>query len=207
MNTPKIKICGITTKEQAIEISSFNIHALGFVLYPPSPRYIDPESLSKITKVLPPFIKSVGVVVNETLESLNEIWEKAGLDLIQLSGDENPEYCQVLSKQGIRWLKAHRVKSNEDLASIEDFPGDYVLLDAWSDKEYGGTGKTLDWELLNKSEIKKQIILAGGLKPENVREAIKAANPYAIDVSSGVEELPGVKSIAKVKKLLNEIHD
>jgi len=205
MRRTKIKICGITQKDQALQIGSMEIDAMGFVLYPPSPRFIEPEKLKQIIPELPPFLKTIGVFVNESIESLISIVRKTGLDMVQLSGDETPEYCVALTLKGISWIKGIRVESEIDFHLLNTFNSNYFLLDAWSEKEYGGTGKTLDWDKIKERKDSKQIILAGGLKPNNVKEAIQKVRPYAIDVSSGVEIEPGIKSLAKVERLIQEI--
>ncbi len=201
----RIKICGITQKDQALEIGSLEIDAMGFILYPPSPRYISPEKLKPILSVLPPFLKTIGVFVNEPIDALVSIVHQTGLDMVQLSGDETVDYCTTLSEIGVSWIKGIRIKNEDDYQLLNTFNTNYFLLDAWSDKEYGGTGKTLDWDKIKETKNSKQIILAGGIKPDNVKNAIQKVNPYAIDVSSGVEIEPGVKSMEKVRKLIREI--
>ncbi len=205
MKRTRIKICGLTSKEQAVEISLMDVDALGFILYPPSPRYIESEKLTDIIKHLPPFTKSVGIFVNESQENVVSIVRKTGIDLVQLSGDESPEYCNALSDQGIQWIKGLRVKDSTDLENLKHYSSDYFLLDAWSDKEFGGTGKTFDWNLIHKQDKEKKLVLAGGINEKNVQEAIRKVKPYALDVSSGVEISPGNKSIEKVKNLLKQV--
>ncbi len=205
MKRTKIKICGLTQKDQALEIGSMEIDAMGFILYPPSPRYIEPELLKSILLDLPPFLKSIGVFVNEPVDSLVSIVQQTGLDMAQLSGDETPEYCAVLSEKGVSWIKGIRVKDKIDYQLLNTFNSSYFLLDAWSEKEYGGTGKTLNWNEIKHRKNLKHIILAGGIKPNNVKNAIQKVRPYAIDVSSGVEIEPGIKSLDKVRKLIQEI--
>lgn len=205
MKRPKIKICGITTVEQAIEISHLNIDAIGFVLFPPSPRFIKLEKVKSIVASLPPYVTTVGVVVNEPINTIKEMFSKTGLELIQLSGEESPEYCQSLTDLGIKWIKTFRIKKEFDFNILKEFPSKYFLFDAWSKKEYGGTGKSFDWKILNKNLSDYHIILAGGINEQNVVDAIKTAQPYGIDLSSGVEVKPGVKSINKIKKLIGTI--
>lgn len=201
-----IKICGLTQKKQALEIARLGINAMGFILYPPSPRFIALDILQSITSELPPFCKSVGVFVNKPINDLITLFHQSGLELAQLHGEETPEYCNELSNQGVSWIKTIRLKSRDDLKKIDDYSGDQFLLDAWSQNEYGGTGKTIDWSLAKEATLRADIILAGGITPKNISEAIKEVAPYGIDVSSGVEISPGVKSMDKVVQLLNQIN-
>lgn len=205
MNHTKVKICGLTQVEQAIQISEMGVDALGFILYPPSPRYIEPAAIKKIIDKIPPLVKTVGVFVNESVESLKSMMDHAGLDLAQLSGDESPSYCQSLSDLGIRWIKAIRVKDQSSIDLIKTYPTKDFLVDAWSKTEYGGTGETFDWGLIKQLSGDYRLTLAGGLNERNVQEAIDQVQPYAVDVSSGVEIKPGVKSISKVRTLLNSL--
>ena len=205
MKRVRVKICGITIKEQALAIAALNVDALGFILYQKSPRYIKPNKIRSIINVLPPFVKTVGVFVNESIADLTEIMLQSGLDLAQLSGDESPDYCRQLTENGISWIRSFRIRDPADLDQTALFPANYILLDAWSDKDFGGTGKTFDWHIIDQLPDRYEIILAGGINIENVEKAIKSVQPYGIDVSSGVEESPGVKSIEKVKALLKRI--
>lgn len=205
MISTKIKICGLTKIEQAVEIAELGVDALGFILYPPSPRYIEPAGITKILRSLPPLVKTVGVFVNEPVESLKTIMSDTGLELAQLSGDESPEYCQTLTEMGIRWIKAIRVKDRSSLDLMEAYPSSDFLVDAWSKTEYGGTGETFDWNLLKELTGNYRIILAGGLNEKNVGAAVEKVNPYAVDLSSGVEIEPGVKSIEKVRALIKSL--
>ncbi len=205
MHRTRVKICGITSPAQAREIAALNVDALGFILYPPSPRYIEPEQIKIILADLPPFLTKVGVFVNEPLDKLIETIRAAGLDLAQLSGDESPGYCSALSKNGISWIKAFRVGEKFDEAEFDRYPQNFFLLDAWSKDEYGGTGKTCDWKLAHRASQKFQVILAGGLEVDNIQQAIEQVQPYGIDVSSGVETAPGIKSIEKIREMLARI--
>ena len=203
--TRAIKICGLTDKKQALEIARLGVNAIGFILYPPSPRFIELDLLQSITAELPPFVKGVGVFVNKPIDDLVALFNQSGLDLAQLHGEESPEYCLELGKRGVPWIKTIHLKSREDLKKINEYPGSSFLLDAYSSKEYGGTGKTIDWSLAKEAALMADIILAGGITPDNIREAIEEVAPYGIDVSSGVEISPGVKSIEKVTQLLRQV--
>ncbi|MCP4751787.1 MAG: phosphoribosylanthranilate isomerase [Proteobacteria bacterium] len=205
MKRAKIKICGLTIKEQAVEIAAFGVDALGFILYPPSPRYIEPEKIRTILVDLPPLVKTLGVFVDEPLAKVVETIRRTGLDTAQLSGAESPEYCLSLTEQGISWIKSFRVRDNLDESLLNRYPTRYFLLDAWSEKEYGGTGKTFDWNIADGIDKKYEIILAGGITVDNVDKAIRQIRPYGIDVSSGVETSPGIKSLEKVAQLMDRI--
>ena len=205
MKRVRVKICGITIPEQATAIAALNIDALGFILYKESPRYIKPDKIRSIINILPPFVKTVGVFVNESLENLRKIMLETGLDLAQLSGDESSNYCRQLSELGINWIRAFRIRNSADLEQTSHFQTNFVLLDAWSDDAFGGTGKTFSWDLIDKLPNRFEIILAGGITIDNVANAIKTVQPYGIDISSGVEESPGIKSIEMVKTLLKQI--
>ena len=204
MKIPKLKICGITIKEQAIAIANMGVDALGFILYQKSPRYVHPEAIKQIVFDLPPFIKTVGVFVNETVDTVKSMMDCTGLDLVQLSGDESKDYCESLTNLSIPWIKGFRVKNQDSIKEMSSFNNHFLLLDAWSDDEYGGTGQVFDWSLLKNGTIESQkLVLAGGINASNVRKAIDHVQPYAIDVSSGVEEKPGIKSIEKVTEFIS----
>lgn len=201
----KVKICGITQQEQAKQIADLGVDAMGFILYPPSPRYVQPDIVKKLIIGLPPFLTTVGVFVNEPIETIIQIMRKTGLDIAQLHGDESPEYCRHLSQSGIRWLKAFRVREKGDLEKLKGYRSKHFLLDAWSEKGHGGTGETFDWDLAKSASGQSEIILAGGITEENIEEAIEKVSPYGIDLSSGVEVSPGIKSIEKIERLLKRI--
>jgi len=205
MKRVKVKICGITSREQALAIAALDVDALGFVLYQKSPRYIAPEKIQSIVQGLPPFTKSVGVFVNEPLENLIAVMQKSGLDVAQLSGDESVDYCQRLTQNNVSWLRSFRIREPSDIDPIGLFPARYILLDAWSDNAYGGTGKTFDWNLVHRLSGQFEIILAGGINAENAEMAIRKVQPYGLDISSGVEDAPGIKSLDRVKILLDRI--
>ncbi len=200
---PKIKICGITNIEDALYAANLGVDALGFIFYKKSKRFIEPDSAKKIIDKLPPFITKVGVFVNENEDFLAESKRIAGFDIFQFHGDETPGFCNDF---GRKYIKAIRVNSSQSIEAVESFNTDYFLFDTYSDDEYGGTGKTFSWDILDNSCLKdKFVILSGGLNPENVSKAIKAVNPYAVDVSSGVERSPGKKDHEKLKKFIEAV--
>jgi len=192
----RVKICGITNLEDAIMAVEAGADALGFVFFRGSPRFISPEQAAAVIRHLPPFVQTVGLFVNEEPDTVNSIAERCGLDLVQLHGEETPDYCGAIRR---RVIKAFRVK---DASSLDDLPNYRVaapLLDAWSPAAHGGTGTTFNWEIAARAAASRSIILAGGLTPENVAGAIAAVRPYAVDVSSGVESGPGKKDAARVR--------
>jgi phosphoribosylanthranilate isomerase len=198
----KVKICGITNLEDALMAVEAGADALGFVFFKGSPRYISPEHAAAVISRLPPFVQIVGLFVNEEPATVNFIADQSGLDIVQLHGDESPDYCHTVKR---RILKAFRVKDESVLNDITNYPVAACLLDAWSPAAYGGTGTTFNWEIAAKAAAAQTIILAGGLTPENVAGAIAAVRPYAVDVSSGVESGPGKKDPAKTALFLNTV--
>lgn len=164
--------------------------ALGFVFFQGSPRYISPEKAAEVIRLLPPFVQTVGLFVNEELATVNLLSDQCGLDIVQLHGEEPPEYCAAVKR---RVVKAFRVKDVSSLDEMADYRVAACLLDAWSPAAHGGIGTTFNWDLAAMASAAHPIILAGGLTPENVALAVVTVKPYAVDVSSGVESRPGIK--------------
>jgi phosphoribosylanthranilate isomerase len=196
----KVKICGITTLEDALTAIDAGADALGFVFYSLSPRHVSPGQAADIIRALPPFVQTVGLFVNEEISVVNATADRCCLDLIQLHGEETPEYCESVRR---RVIKAFRVKDITTLDALARYRVSGCLLDAWSSAARGGTGQTFNWEIaaeaVNRGHL---IILAGGLTPENVSEGIRQVQPYAVDVSSGVEFSPGCKDADKVRSFI-----
>lgn len=199
----KIKICGITNVEDADVAVRAGADALGFVMYRNSPRWVEPAVARAIIAGLPPFVSAVGVFVNEEAESVRALMDECGFALAQLHGDESALYCQNLCRPV---LKAIRLKDRGTVLALAEFQGRAnvrgVLIDAFSDQAYGGTGQTVDWALAHEAARSAPIILAGGLNPTNVAEAVQAVRPYGVDVSSGVEKSLGKKDPDKVKAFI-----
>jgi phosphoribosylanthranilate isomerase len=195
----RVKICGITNVDDALTAVAAGADALGFVFHEPSPRHVLPEQAAAIIRSLPPFVQAVGLFVNAELDFVNETSDRCRLDLVQLHGDESPEYCGRVAR---RVMKAFRVK---DVSSIEPM-GEYrvagFLLDAYSPRAHGGTGLTFNWETALLAKQYGPIILAGGLTPDNVRQAVATVAPYAVDVSGGVESAPGKKDPALIQEFI-----
>jgi len=196
----KIKICGITSLEDALSAVAAGADALGFVFHPASPRHISPQQAADIIKQLPPFIQTVGLFVNESRDSVNTTADQCGLDIVQLHGEESPGYCDSVRR---RVIKAFRVKDITTLDSLLRYHVSGCLLDAWSPAAHGGTGQTFNWEIAAEAAKRgHRVILAGGLTPDNVAEAVRRVKPYAVDVSSGVECAPGRKDAEKIIKFI-----
>ncbi len=201
----KVKICGIKRLTDALLAAELGASAVGFIFYPKSPRYISPERASQISQALPPFLLRVGVFVNESPEKIRHIRKQVGLDLIQLHGEEDPLFCRQFFP---RVFKAFRIKGSQDLKQIASYRGCVggILLDTFSRGIPGGTGKTFDWRLACEAQkFGLPLILAGGLGPGNVLEAIRMVKPYGIDVNSGVEIAPGIKHPALLRELFRKL--
>jgi len=195
----KIKICGITRMEDALQAVQLGADALGFNFFPESPRYITPQRAWEIISQLPPFVTPVGVFVNAAQEEIDEALAASGARVAQLHGDESPEFCRSCK---CKVIKAFRVGDQFDLARLAEYPVSAFLLDTYRKGLYGGTGATFDWEIAREAGRYGPIILAGGLSPDNIEEAIRSAHPYAVDVNSGVESEPGVKDHAKMEAVV-----
>ncbi len=197
----RVKICGITNREDADMAVALGADALGFV-FAPSPRSVSPQVARRIIQSLPAFVTAVGVFVNEDPARIREIHCTCGLDLVQFHGDESPGLCREWMP---RSLKAFRVKDRSVLQQMESyrFGTRAVLLDAYSREARGGTGRVFDWDLaLAAKAAGFSIILSGGLGPSNVEEAIQRVRPLAVDVNSGVEQRPGRKDPALLNRLM-----
>ena len=204
MNNVKVKICGITNYEDAAIAVELGATALGFI-FADSPRQITPPKARDIIHAIPPFVKTVGVFVNERLAEIKEMVHYCGLDLVQLHGDEPPGLCHELMPSTI---KALRIKDASSIESSLAYQGKIraLLLDTYAKDKAGGTGSTFDWRLAIKiTELGIPIILAGGLGPSNIDGAIRTVKPYAVDVNSGVEECPGKKSPMLMKDLMKKV--
>ena len=197
----RVKICGITSMEDALQAVQAGADALGFVFYEKSPRNLYPEQAASIISELPPFVQAVGLFVNAGAGFVNETADRCRLDLVQLHGDEPPDYCELIRR---RVIKAFRVKDITSLDPVRNYSIAGILLDAFSPKAYGGTGLTFNWEVAQEAGQYGPVILAGGLTPENVRQAVERVNPYGVDVSSGVETAPGRKDPEKVRDFIRQ---
>ena len=200
----RVKVCGITNTEDASMAVRLGVHVLGFI-FAPSPRRISPENARKITDVLPPFVQTVGVFVDESMATIREIKRFCGLDLLQLHGGESPDFCSELMPHAV---KAFRLKDRRSLPPIKSYKGRVraVLLDTHVKGIRGGTGKCFDWNLaLRVKELELPLILSGGLGPLNIQRAIATVRPYGVDVNSGIELCPGKKNHVLMKALMESI--
>lgn len=203
LSAPRIKICGLTSFENSLEVVNAGSDALGFNLWSGSKRFIDLASSCEWIARIPPFITRVAILVNPTADEVTATWESRCFDLLQLHGQESVEFCQDLRAQGIRFLKA---LSAADLAGgvlPTAFGAEGVLIDSAGPAGFGGTGETFEWKLVQGWERRfpgVPLILSGGLKPENVAAAVRAVRPWAVDTASGVELSPGIKSPEMVRE-------
>lgn len=198
----KVKICGMTNLKDVKVAVDGGVDAVGFIFYKKSPRSVTMQAVREIVLELPPFVDSVGVFVNETAEQINKIADHCKLDRVQLHGDESPAFCKKIRR---RVIKVIRVKDIQSLKKLSDYPVSSFLLDTFSEDQYGGTGKVFDWNLAYSAKKYGPIILAGGLTPNNVRQAIQRIQPYGVDVCSGVESQPGIKDHKKMQAFLKNV--
>jgi len=196
----EIKICGITNLEDAFLAAECGADALGFIFYLRSPRYVAPERAKKILEKLPDRIAKVGVFVNQELQEVKKTVEFSGLDLVQLHGDESPEYCRQFPSSLL--IKAFSPRRESDLRRLRHYPVGAILVDTYDPMCYGGTGKRSNWRLAVKVKETHSLILAGGLNLGNIREAIEIVSPDAVDINSGVESSPGRKDHEKVRAII-----
>lgn len=205
----RIKICGITNIDDALLAVKYGADELGFNFYKKSPRYVSPILAKSITDKLPVSIFRVGVFVNETLEKIYEIAQVAGLDAVQLHGDEDANFVDRLkASSGLTVIKALRVTPEFNARDAVDYDADAILLDGYSTKERGGTGDTFDWNIAGRvSALVPILYLAGGLTPENVADAVRKVRPYAVDVCSRIESKPGKKDAEKLERFIVAVRE
>jgi len=198
----KIKVCGITNIEDALRAEALGADALGFVFYNKSKRYISPTEVKIITNKLSPFTMKVGVFVNESPDMINILSEETGINTLQLHGNEQPE---ILSKLLLPAIKAFRINDDFEFKQLDNYSNFSILLDTHSNDDYGGTGQTFTWELI-PNEIRKKIILAGGISIDNIEILFKKIKPAEIDLSSSLEIEPGKKDNEKMKEFFNKVN-
>ena len=200
-----VKICGITNEMDALKAARIGAWALGFIFYKKSPRFISPFKAKKIIESLPPFVTPVGVFVNHPAGAVRDIIGHCGLRAVQLHGDEDHHYCHRLKRYNVKIIKVFRVGENFDPKVVEPFKVDAFLFDTFDPYNYGGSGKTFDWNILKhlKTSNDTPLILSGGLDSQNVIEPVNELKPYAVDANSGVEESPGKKDHKKMKDFID----
>ncbi|AXY61064.1 phosphoribosylanthranilate isomerase [Acinetobacter sp. WCHAc010052] len=207
----RAKICGITRPQDIQAAVNAGVDAIGLVFFEPSPRYVHAELAQQLARLIPPYVSIVGLFVNATQEDIAQVLEQVPLDVIQFHGDETAEQCQQIAQYNKRrWYKAIQVKpdatSSEIISTIQQYQqagASAMLLDAWHPELKGGTGHSFDWSQFPKLDI--PLILAGGLKPENIEDAIKMTQPYAVDVSGGVESAKGIKDQQLIEKFMQGV--
>ena len=192
----RVKICGFTQVEDALEAAYLGVDAIGLVFYPPSPRHVSIEIAAKITKALPAFVSVVALFVDADKAFIEQVLQQVPIDCLQFHGDEQPEECRSYNKP---YIKAVRMKPETNVTELERnfYDASALLLDAYHPNIQGGSGSGFDWELIPQN-CQLPIILAGGLAPDNAAQAVRQVKPYALDVSSGVEAGKGIKDAAKM---------
>lgn len=199
----RVKICGITREADAQAAVEHGADALGFVFYPPSPRYVSTDTAARIVRGLPPFVTTVALFVDATAEQIAEVVDEVGVDLLQFHGSEREETCSGHRRP---WIRALRMRADIDLAAEAAVFGNArgLLLDAYRPGVPGGTGESFDWGLI-PADLAPRIILAGGLTADNVGRAVREVRPYAVDVSGGVEREKGIKDANEIKRFIDEV--
>ncbi|RDC52906.1 phosphoribosylanthranilate isomerase [Acinetobacter sp. RIT592] len=205
----RAKICGITRVEDVHAVANAGCDAIGFVFYPPSPRHVTLEQAEILIQSVPAYVQAVGLFVNSHADEIQAILNKIPLDILQFHGDETPEQCQAIAQQvGRRWYKAIQVQPDLDVVAeiqrYQDAGASAVLLDAWHPDLKGGTGHSFDWDTFPKLNI--PLILAGGLNPDNIEQAILTTQAYAVDVSGGVESAKGIKDQQLIERFMQGVH-
>ena len=204
----RTKICGITRTQDIDAAVTAGVDAIGFVFYAPSPRSVTVEHAKELLKHVPAYVQTVGLFVNATGDEIEQVLETVSLDLLQFHGDESPEQCQQIAQQtGRRWYKAIQMQPDlnviETIKSYQYVGASAVLLDAWHPELKGGTGQQFDWSQFPKLDI--ALILAGGLTPDNIEQAINTTQAFAVDVSGGVESAKGIKDQQRIEQFMQGV--
>ncbi len=200
----KVKICGITNTDDAVWAANLGADYLGLIFARDSKRKVSLERAKEIADAAPPYIKKAGLFVNEEPKVIDKVLALCRLDILQFHGEESPDYCEQF-KGKAEVIKAFRLKDEESLSQISQYDVDFYLLDAFVEGEQGGTGQIFNWDLAIKiKEFGRPIFLAGGLNPDNVAQAIKKVQPYAVDVSSGVESSPRRKDVELMREFIDK---
>lgn len=192
----RVKICGITRPQDAVAAARAGADAVGLQFFERSVRYVTPDQAAEIRRHIPPFVSVVGVFANAPREHILRVAERVGLDYVQIHGNENPDFSRDFP---LRTIHTVRVGGREDLNDLDRYPANALLLDSKVGNELGGTGQSFDWSLLNGVTTSLPLIVAGGLRPDNVAAAVRATSPQAVDVCTGVESEPAIKSYAKME--------
>ncbi|MEI7808688.1 MAG: phosphoribosylanthranilate isomerase [Verrucomicrobiota bacterium] len=201
----QVKICGITGVADGLAAAEAGADMIGLMFYEDSPRHVTVAQAAEISRALPPFVLRVGVFVNPDESLVTRAIAECGLSLLQFHGEEDSAFC---TQFGLMSMKAVRVREAESLQTLENYHTDAFLLDAYSQAGLGGTGEKFNWDLaVSAQKFAKPIFLAGGLTPENVADAVRQVRPFAVDVSSGVESVPGKKDEAKVRAFIQAVRN
>ena len=208
MSRTRIKICGITRIEDALCAASAGAEAIGLIFYAPSPRAVTIEQATSISDVLPPFVSTVALFVNASVHEVDDVLRHLRPSILQFHGDEDAAFC---TQFGVPFIKAIRVGETMRPANLLEYADEFktaraVLLDTLAQGLYGGSGESFDWKLI-PTEMRRRVLLSGGLHPENVSGAIQLIRPWAVDVSSGVEASKGVKDHARIHKFIEEVRN
>lgn len=203
MNRTRIKICGITRPGDAVAAATAGADAIGMVFFPESRRYVSIETAKDVCDSLPPFVTRVGLFVDADRDTINRVLGNVGLDMLQFHGSETPEDCLGYGRP---WIKAVRMKPGTDLPQQVELFGNSagILVDSYIAGKPGGTGQTFDWRII-PAGLGRPLILAGGLNPDNVVDAIRQVKPYAVDVSGGVESAEGIKDRDKLIRFIQQV--
>jgi phosphoribosylanthranilate isomerase len=201
----RVKVCGITRREDGLAAARLGADAIGFVFYPPSPRHVTPNQAQEISAAISPFVSTVGLFVNAEPVQVADTLNRIRLDYLQFHGDESPDYC---AQFGVPFLKAVRVRPGVDLLQYATSfsAAKALLLDAYVEGTPGGTGQRFDWQLI-PANLPLPVILSGGLEPDNVASAVRTVRPWAVDVSSGVEAAKGIKDAEKIERFIRGVRD
>lgn len=204
----RAKICGLTRREDVQATVTAGADAIGLVFFPPSPRAVNAEQAKRLMQAIPAYVQVVGLFVNASLGEIQQVLMQVPLDILQFHGDETPEQCQNIAQATQRrWYKAIQMKPDSDIlaqiAAYQNAGASAILLDAWHPELKGGTGHAFDWNEFPKLNI--PLILAGGLNPSNIQDAILATQPYAVDVSGGVESSKGIKDPKLIQQFMQGV--
>lgn len=197
-----VKICGITNLDDAMDAIECGADLLGFNFYPDSPRYIAPLEAKEIIQNIPTNIERVGVFVNEAADKVIDIALEVDLSFLQFHGDETSEYCNAMGRP---WFKAFRLQDEKSLGLIPQYHSEWLLVDAYVEKAFGGTGVVSNWDLARQAKKYGNLFLSGGLNPTNIEMALESVKPFAVDVASGVESSPGIKDRFKMDELIKKV--
>ncbi len=203
--TTRIKVCGLTTPGQAVAAAEAGVDAIGLVFWPESSRALSPERAREIAAAVPPLVTVVGLFMNARAADVDAVLAQVPLDLLQFHGQETDAFCRAFER---RYIKAIGMSGGQDPEPLaQDFPGAAgLLVDAHAGDRAGGSGESFDWSRLPRT-LAARCILAGGLSPENVAEAIRTVRPWGVDVSSGVESSPGVKDSERIRRFVSEVRN